>query len=167
MSDARLLPCCAAPAKLQSRHCSVLDAPVHCQSEAASGLRQQHSCSGVLSVCDLLCVTYIVLTTAITAMQVCPNLDILVPALVEGGIDELEKRCALTPGVFWHYPFWQECTSQNAALISDACARHAIPMQCLSSQSTESMTQSGKATGATQCLACRGGICAIQITPDT
>ncbi len=31
--------------------------------------------------------------------QVCPNLDILVPALVEGGIDELEKRCALTPGI--------------------------------------------------------------------
>lgn len=31
-------------------------------------------------------------------VQVCPNLDILVPALVEGGIDELEKRCALTPG---------------------------------------------------------------------
>ena len=31
-------------------------------------------------------------------MQVCPNLDILVPALVEGGIDELEKRCNLTPG---------------------------------------------------------------------
>ena len=33
-------------------------------------------------------------------MQVCPNLDILVPALVEGGIDELEKRCNLTPGRF-------------------------------------------------------------------
>lgn len=33
-------------------------------------------------------------------LQVCPNLDILVPALVEGGIDELEKRCALTPGKF-------------------------------------------------------------------
>lgn len=31
-------------------------------------------------------------------MQVCPNLDILVPALVDGGIDELEKRCNLTPG---------------------------------------------------------------------
>ncbi len=29
----------------------------------------------------------------------CPNLDILVPALVEGSIDELEKRCALTPGI--------------------------------------------------------------------
>ena len=34
----------------------------------------------------------------------CPNLDILVPALVEGGIDELEKRCALTPGTCLCYP---------------------------------------------------------------
>lgn len=32
-------------------------------------------------------------------LQVCPTLDILVPALVEGGIDELEKRCTLTPGL--------------------------------------------------------------------
>lgn len=32
-------------------------------------------------------------------LQVCPNLAILVPALVEGGIDELEKRCTLTPGL--------------------------------------------------------------------
>ncbi|DBB01067.1 hypothetical protein WJX77_004280 [Trebouxia sp. C0004] len=38
-------------------------------------------------------------TAASEAYHVCPNLDILVPALVEGGIDELEKRCALTPGV--------------------------------------------------------------------
>lgn len=38
-------------------------------------------------------------------LQVCPNLDILVPALVEGGIDELEKRCALTPGKFCSVDF--------------------------------------------------------------
>ena len=42
-------------------------------------------------------------------IQVCPNLDILVPALVEGGIDELQKRCALTPGTYCHHrapPRW-------------------------------------------------------------
>ncbi|KAK9840432.1 hypothetical protein WJX74_009841 [Apatococcus lobatus] len=36
---------------------------------------------------------------ASAAFHQCPNLDILVPAMVDGGIDELEKRCALTPGV--------------------------------------------------------------------
>ena len=29
------------------------------------------------------------------------------------------------------------------------------------------MRQIGNATGAIQCLACRGGICAKQVTPDT
>ncbi|KAK9865080.1 hypothetical protein WJX84_011403 [Apatococcus fuscideae] len=38
-------------------------------------------------------------TAASAAFHQCPNLDILVPAMVDGGIDELEKRCALTPGV--------------------------------------------------------------------
>ena len=51
-----------------------------------------------------LCVTHIVLPTSGIVVQVCPNLDILVPALVEGGIDELEKRCALTPGIFGTAP---------------------------------------------------------------
>ena len=37
-------------------------------------------------------------TAASAAFHQCPNLDILVPAMVDGGIDELEKRCALTPG---------------------------------------------------------------------
>lgn len=38
-------------------------------------------------------------TAASEAYHVCPNLNILVPALVEGGIDELDRRCTLTPGV--------------------------------------------------------------------
>ncbi|KAK9829240.1 hypothetical protein WJX72_004715 [[Myrmecia] bisecta] len=36
---------------------------------------------------------------ASNAFHLCPSLDILVPALVEGGVDELERRCTLTPGV--------------------------------------------------------------------
>ena len=61
-------------------------------------------------------------------MQVCPNLDILVPALVEGGIDELEKRCALTPGMFWHGSLCLMRTSRNVSRLFAfvAGARHAI-----------------------------------------
>lgn len=36
---------------------------------------------------------------ALDAFHLCPNLDILVPALVEGGPGELQRRCSLTPGV--------------------------------------------------------------------
>lgn len=55
-------------------------------------------------------------TRAGTGMQVCPNLDILVPALVEGGIDELEKRCALTPGLCWHCSPQLVCVYITASL---------------------------------------------------
>lgn len=59
-----------------------------------------------MCICDATALRYSSVlrtgTRAGTGMQVCPNLNILVPALVEGGIDELEKRCALTPGWCWH-----------------------------------------------------------------
>ena len=100
-------------------------------------------------------------------VQVCPNLDILVPALVEGGIDELEKRCALTPGVFWHCPFCQEFTSQNVALACDAYSRHGIAQQQVSALGTDSLTQIGSAIRAIECLVCHVGTCAMHITPDT
>ena len=32
------------------------------------------------------------------AFHLCPNLDILIPALREGGLDELDRRCTLTAG---------------------------------------------------------------------
>ena len=37
-------------------------------------------------------------TRASAAFHVCPNLELLVAALQAGGIEELEKRCVLTPG---------------------------------------------------------------------
>ncbi|KAK9793179.1 hypothetical protein WJX73_007861 [Symbiochloris irregularis] len=35
----------------------------------------------------------------VAAFHLCPSLDVLVPALLEEGIDGLEQRCSLTPGV--------------------------------------------------------------------
>ena len=35
---------------------------------------------------------------ALDAFHTCPSLDLLVPALVEGGIEEMRRRCSLTPG---------------------------------------------------------------------
>ncbi len=35
---------------------------------------------------------------ALEAFHLCPNLEILVPALLEGGPGELQRRCSLTPG---------------------------------------------------------------------
>ena len=35
---------------------------------------------------------------ATAAFHLCPSLDELVPALLEGGVDSLEQRCSLTPG---------------------------------------------------------------------
>ena len=37
-------------------------------------------------------------TAALDAFHTCPSLDLLVPALVEGGIEEMRRRCSLTPG---------------------------------------------------------------------
>lgn len=37
-------------------------------------------------------------TAAGAAFHLCPSLEVLVPALLEEGVDGLEKRCALTPG---------------------------------------------------------------------
>ena len=36
---------------------------------------------------------------ALDAFHTCPSLDLLVPALVEGGIEEMRHRCSLTPGL--------------------------------------------------------------------
>lgn len=34
----------------------------------------------------------------VAAFHLCPSLDVLVPALLEEGVDSLEQRCSLTPG---------------------------------------------------------------------
>ena len=39
-------------------------------------------------------------TAAGAAFHLCPSLDVLVPALLEEGIDGLAKRCTLTPGMY-------------------------------------------------------------------
>ena len=54
---------------------------------------------------------------ASAAFHQCPNLDILVPAMVDGGIDELEKRCALTPGLSQYAgPTLHQCFCQPVPL---------------------------------------------------
>ena len=35
---------------------------------------------------------------ALDCFHTCPSLDLLVPALVEGGVAEMQRRCSLTPG---------------------------------------------------------------------
>ncbi len=35
---------------------------------------------------------------ALDAFHLCPSLDVLVPALVDGGPGDLQRRCRLTPG---------------------------------------------------------------------
>ena len=39
-------------------------------------------------------------TAAGAAFHLCPSLDVLVPALLEEGVDGLERRCTLTPGEY-------------------------------------------------------------------
>lgn len=39
---------------------------------------------------------------ALEAFHLCPNLEILVPALLEGGPGDLQRRCSLTPGGTQH-----------------------------------------------------------------
>ena len=35
---------------------------------------------------------------ALECFHLCPSLDVLVPALLEGGVPEMQRRCTLTPG---------------------------------------------------------------------
>ena len=35
---------------------------------------------------------------ALDCFHTCPSLDLLVPALLEGGVPEMQRRCILTPG---------------------------------------------------------------------
>jgi hypothetical protein len=35
---------------------------------------------------------------ALDCFHMCPSLDLLLPALLEGGIPEMQRRCTLTPG---------------------------------------------------------------------
>ncbi len=41
---------------------------------------------------------------AVEAFHVCPSLDILIPALREGGVDGLEERISLMPGALFSAP---------------------------------------------------------------
>lgn len=36
---------------------------------------------------------------ALECFHMCPSLDLLVPALLEGGVPEMQRRCTLTPGI--------------------------------------------------------------------
>ena len=54
---------------------------------------------------------------ALDAFHTCPSLDLLVPALVEGGIEEMRRRCSLTPGEL------QEVHNVRAQDLPFGCAR--------------------------------------------
>lgn len=61
---------------------------------------------------------------AAAAFHLCPSLEVLVPALLEEGVDALARRCTLTPGGCagpTGAPCVHACVSVHVGRISDRC----------------------------------------------
>ena len=82
---------------------------------------------------------------AVEAFHVCPSLDILIPALREGGVEGLDARITLTPGAHsLSHPFLHYTPAQTATYRDAHCSlvRHTLLHNGCSAEHSEGSPQS-------------------------
>lgn len=69
-----------------------------------------------------------VVGAAVEAFHVCPSLDILIPALREGGVEGLEERISLMPGARRACSHSHHGPAQPITLV---CSDYSIASRCM------------------------------------